>query len=862
MSTHKNIDKICIAILIFAVALTAVFVNADKFGVQVVVDEDAETYSDSIYFTANDLDGNWDTSDATQITLNGDDCEIAGDGVYSYDGNVVIATTGKYVVSGTLDDGSIIVDAYDASKVWIMLNGVSVNRSDDAAFRVDQADKVFLTMAEGTENTFTSGEEYSDEALDDGTDGAIFAHDDLTINGSGSLYVVANYRHGIEANDDLVITGGTIAVDAPEDAININNNFRMRDAYVTLACDDDGLVVKKEDDGYLYMESGTLDITSGDDGIHTAGDVTIDGGDLTIVAGDDGIHSDTAVAVSDGTILISECYEGIEAITIDITGGDITVYPTDDGINANGGSGDMMGGFGGGQGGMGGGHGGPPDMNRDENGSGNGDASTDAENASGSQNDNGIAVTNGEENSANNDTDNGNARNDVNDGAVSSDNADNNGNNQPPQMPDGNFGKNGNDSENGDASTDTDNASGSQNGNGNVVTNGDENYADNTGNGNAKNDVSDGVSAFSNNTENNEITNENSDTDEDEETYVKITDGTITIINETGQDADGIDSNGDILITGGTIRVSLPGDGSNNALDYGSESGGICKIDGGNVIACGGSAMLEEISATSEQCSIMYNTEETVVAGTTAGLQDADGNVLLSYDVPCSYSSVVLSCADMQLNQTYQVLANGEVAEEVTLEETATTVGTSQNNMRGGIGGHGGMGGGPNGGMGGRGGWQQMQQDDDQMDDTNQQNGDGQQGSDTQQNDNAQQGNDNSQSNAGQSSTDENTATTSDSEPSSATIDGQEMQRPMGDTVTSSATDEANNMPMSDVNGGPPDFGGEAGATEENAEEETAVDTRVDIRELDAESKAFLGASVVVLLAGLIFAKMYKRRRW
>lgn len=754
MSTHKNIDKICIAILIFAVALTALFVNADKFGVQLVVDEDAETYSDSIYFTTNDLDGNWDTSDATQITLNGDGCEVEGDGVYSYDGNVVIATTGKYVVSGTLDDGSIIVDAYDASKVWIMLDGVSVNCSDDAAFRVDQADKVFLTLAEGTENTLISGEEYSDEALDDGTDGAIFAHDDLTINGSGSLYVVANYRHGIEANDDLVITGGTIAIDAPEDAININNNFRMRDAYVTLACDDDGLVVKKEDDGYLYMESGTLDITSGDDGIHTAGDVTIVGGDLTIAAGDDGIHSDTAIAISDGTILISECYEGIEAITIDITGGDITVYPTDDGINANGGSGDMMGGPGGGGMGGGPGGGGPPDMNWDENAS-----ATDS-------------VVDG---------DSSNSDDDVNaDASANSDNSGDNENNQPPQMPDGNSGGNDNGSENGDTSVDAANAS------------------DKNGNANANA---------------NETTDENSDTDEDEETYVKITNGTITIINETGQDADGIDSNGDIFITGGTIRVSLPGDGSNNALDYGSESGGICKIDGGDIVACGGSAMLEEMSTTSEQCSVMYNTETSAEAGATVGIQDADGNLLLSYEVPCNFTSVVLSCPDLQLEQTYQILIDDEIVDEVTFDETAMTIGTSQNDMRGGgMGGHGGMGGGPNGGMGGRGGWQQMQQD-----------GDG-------------------------------TAT-----PSMA--GGQEMQRSMGDIATPSTTD-GTDMPMPDGNGGPPDFGGETEATEEDAEEETVVDTHIDIRELDAESKALLGVSVAVLLAGLAFAKIYKRRRW
>ena len=70
------------------------------------------------------------------------------------------------------------------------------------------------------------------------------------------------------------------------------------------------------------------------------------GGDVTINTGDDGIHSDAGVNISGGTILAKECYEGIEALTIDVSGGDVTIYPQDDGFNANGGSGDMFGGGG------------------------------------------------------------------------------------------------------------------------------------------------------------------------------------------------------------------------------------------------------------------------------------------------------------------------------------------------------------------------------------------------------------------------------------------------------------------------------------------------------------------------------------
>ena len=357
MSTHKNLDRICVAIVAGSLVLTTLFINGESFGITKIVDEDAEQNSDSAYFTTKDQDGDWDTSSATVITLTGDGADISGNGAYTNDGNVVITNAGYYVVTGSLTDGYISVDAYDSSKVFIQLAGVEINCSDDACIRVDQADKVFLTLAQGSQNILTSGSTYTDEALEDGTDGAIFAHDDLTINGSGSLTVTAEYRHGIAANDDLVITGGNITVTAPADGVRGNDSLRIKDASITVDAGDDGLVTSNEEEnGYLYIESGTLNITAADDAIHTTGEITMAGGDVTITAGDDGIHSDTAFYISDGTLLINDCYEGVEALIIEVSGGDITIYPEDDGFNANGNSSGQMGGMGGGQ------MQGPPDM--------------------------------------------------------------------------------------------------------------------------------------------------------------------------------------------------------------------------------------------------------------------------------------------------------------------------------------------------------------------------------------------------------------------------------------------------------------------------------------------------------------------
>ena len=153
MSTSKYFDRICVIVTVIALIVTTLFMFGEKLGIRKVVDEDSENYEAPSGFTKNDMNSGWDDSDATIITLNGGSAEISGDGAYYYDGNVVIANAGKYVISGTLSDGSIVVDAYDSSKVFIKLSGVSVYRSDDAAFIVDQADKVFLTLADDTVNS-------------------------------------------------------------------------------------------------------------------------------------------------------------------------------------------------------------------------------------------------------------------------------------------------------------------------------------------------------------------------------------------------------------------------------------------------------------------------------------------------------------------------------------------------------------------------------------------------------------------------------------------------------------------------------------------------------------------------------------
>ena len=291
MSTSKHIDIICVVVLVLMLLVTALFINGKALGLTPATDGDSGD-GDSP-FTANDLNGDWSTAGATRITLIGDGGHVAGSGAYILDGSVHILYPGDYVLSGELTDGSVIIDANKNDKIRLLLDGVSLHREDSAAILVEQAGKVFLTLADGTENTVSSGTSYSEAAVSAKIDGAIYSRDDLTINGEGSLTVTAPYKHGVVCNDNLVIAGGTIRVTAKQDGVHANDSVSFANADLTINAGDDGITVSNDDEtAWLYVESGIISIPS--------------------------------------------CYEGLEAIDITVAGGVIDIRPTDDGINANG----------------------------------------------------------------------------------------------------------------------------------------------------------------------------------------------------------------------------------------------------------------------------------------------------------------------------------------------------------------------------------------------------------------------------------------------------------------------------------------------------------------------------------------------
>jgi hypothetical protein len=284
-----------------------------------------------------DLDGTYDESEATKVTLADAGCKVDGSGATAEGATVTITQAGTYVISGSLSDGQIVVDA-DGEKVQLVFVGASVSSSSSAALYVKSAKKVWVTLAEGSENSLATTGDYV-QVDDNNVDGAVFSKEDLTINGTGSLSVTSASAHGIVCKDALVLASGTVDVTAAGHAIQAKDSVAVVAGTWTLSAGKDGIHCENDDDatlGSICVAGGTVDITASSDGFDAARYLEVDGGTINVCADDDGLHAEYDLVVNGGTIAVSKSNEGLEGSTVTVTGGEVDVTSSDDGINAAG----------------------------------------------------------------------------------------------------------------------------------------------------------------------------------------------------------------------------------------------------------------------------------------------------------------------------------------------------------------------------------------------------------------------------------------------------------------------------------------------------------------------------------------------
>lgn len=194
--------------------------------------------------------------------------QVSGTGV-AVDGNIIrITAGGDFTVTGTLKDGKIIVSTTE--RVKLRLSNASITCENDSAIFVEQSDKTFITMENGTTNTITSK----------GTEeGAIYSKDDLEIKGSGTLNIGSQLGHGIKASDDLNIENGTLIIIAARDGIHTNETCDISGGTITITAVKDGI----ESEENLIIRGGHITITASGQEYTAAGEVTVDESQATII---------------------------------------------------------------------------------------------------------------------------------------------------------------------------------------------------------------------------------------------------------------------------------------------------------------------------------------------------------------------------------------------------------------------------------------------------------------------------------------------------------------------------------------------------------------------------------------------------
>ncbi len=207
------------------------------------------------------------------------------DGKYTKDGNTyTITAAGTYTLSGLLTEGCIVINATNDDKVNLDLNGVKITNSTTAPIVALKADKVKIKSVEGTYNEIIdSRSAKSDDEDDDDANAAIFAKCDLDLTGKGSLVVSSTYNNGIQSKDSISVKNVTLKITAANNALRGNDSVEIESGdLVLIAQGGDGIKTSNSDISSKGNQRGTVSILGGNvdiyaccDGISAAYDVDI-----------------------------------------------------------------------------------------------------------------------------------------------------------------------------------------------------------------------------------------------------------------------------------------------------------------------------------------------------------------------------------------------------------------------------------------------------------------------------------------------------------------------------------------------------------------------------------------------------------
>lgn len=321
----------------------------------------------TITFSSRDSDASYDPSTATHIRFNcTTSATIEGAGAYAQGNTVTIEQEGVYILSGTSEAAQVVVNAPKTAKLQLVLDGIDLKNTSAAPLYIAQADKVFLTLAQGSQNYLQNTSVFT-LVEENNVDAVIFSKEDLTINGEGQLIITTEYGNGITSKDDLTITGGNLTVTATHHGLEAKDALKISGGSFAITSGKDALHCENNDDislGSIYLIGGNYTLNATGDGISASKNLEITGGEYAITTGGGSTNSSTntgwgawysnnpvqtedntsakglkatdQLIISGGNFIIDSSDDALHANNdVVVTGGDFTITSGDDGVHAD-----------------------------------------------------------------------------------------------------------------------------------------------------------------------------------------------------------------------------------------------------------------------------------------------------------------------------------------------------------------------------------------------------------------------------------------------------------------------------------------------------------------------------------------------
>ncbi|PYG87223.1 uncharacterized protein DUF4353 [Ruminiclostridium sufflavum DSM 19573] len=603
----------------------------------------------SVEYDSDDENSSWSSSDASNIVLNGNSITSDGTGATVNGSKVTITASGTYCISGTLSDGQIIIDTEDKEAVRLVFNGVNITSSSSAPVYVKDAKKTVILLADGTENNITDGTSYIlEDSESDEPNATIFSKSDLTINGSGALTVNANYNHAIYSKDELKIMSGNITVNSVADGIKGKDFVAIKNGTINIYSDGDGIQSNNDEDaqkGFIAISDGTINITSGKDAVQAETSVLVSGGTLNVTSGGgsaNGVKKASGQMGGMGGVFDKNSIQKND------------ISDTDSVTKAD-----------------------PGSAPAGTAAAGESTASSASTDSDGTESTKGIKAA---------------VDITIDGGTVNIDSADDSIHSNGSLSINGGTFKisSGDDGIHSDSTLEI---------NGGDIAiaksyEGIESSVITLNEGNIQITASDdGINVAGGN----DGSSENGRSGQDEfsasgDCYLNINGGYILV--DAG--GDGLDSNGSINMTNGTVLVNGPENSGNGALDY----NGSFVMTGGYLLAAGSSGMAQATSDSSTQYSVIANFDSELPADTIVYIETSDGKDILTFAPSKKYQSVVLCSPELKKDSTYNIYyggtstgtnkdglytggtySGGTKFQSFTVSDIVTSVGTAAGNM-------------------------------------------------------------------------------------------------------------------------------------------------------------------------------------